>query len=62
MNKLFLWINQSNGDILSSIPLVQKIKEKYPETDIVFGCFAQQSYLIEHLPVTVLKIDTPDHN
>lgn len=62
MNKLFLWINQSNGDILSSIPLVEKIKEKYPETSIIFGCFAQQSYLIEHLPVTVLKVDTPDNN
>ncbi len=63
MNKLFLWINQSNGDILSAIPLVFKLKEKYPDTEIVFGCFSQQSYLIEHLPINkILAVNTPDHN
>ena len=63
MNKLFLWINQSNGDTLSAIPLVFKLKEKYPDTEIVFGCFSQQSYLVEHLPINeIVAVNTPDHN
>jgi len=54
--KLFLWINQSNGDTLGMIPLIEAIKKQYPETDIIFGCYHDHAYLLEHLPIKILPV------
>ena len=36
-NKLFLWINQSFGDVLASLPLIVHLKKKYPEVGLDFS-------------------------
>jgi hypothetical protein len=54
--KLFLWINQSNGDTLGMIPLINALISKYPETKIRFGCYEDQAYLLKHLPIEVFPI------
>ena len=56
-HKLLLWINQSNGDTLGTIPLITQLLSKYPDIEIVFSCFSSQSYLVSHLPIKVLPID-----
>jgi hypothetical protein len=48
-NKLFLWINQSFGDVLASLPLITHLKKKYPELVIRYCTFESQRYLVEHL-------------
>lgn len=53
--KLFMWINQSNGDSLAAIPVVENFIKKYPEVDVTFGCWKHHSYLFQHLPVKILE-------
>ena len=52
---LLLWINQSNGDTLGCIPIVEAIKKQFPEVNVKFACFHDQSYLMKHLPIEVIS-------
>lgn len=54
--KLLLWINQSNGDTLGIIPLVQALVEQYPDLDVKLACYYDQAYLLEHLPVEIVPV------
>jgi len=55
--KLILWINQSNGDTLGAIPLIEAIKNQYPSVELKFACYKEQAYLLQHLPVEIVPID-----
>ena len=52
---LLLWINQSNGDTLGCIPIVEAIKKQFPEVNVKFACFHDQAYLMKHLPIEVIS-------
>ena len=54
---LLLYITFSNGDTLSCIPLIEKIKIKYPDVNLVFCCFSSHKYLIEHLDLPIITLD-----
>jgi len=59
--KLYLWCNQSFGDTLVAIPLVERLLEKYgDEIDIVFGCYKTHAYLLDHLPIRFITLDISD--
>lgn len=47
--KLFIWNNQSFGDALTMIPVIEYIKEKYPNVKFKIGCYKKQAYIYEHL-------------
>jgi hypothetical protein len=53
---LFLWVNQSNGDTLGIIPVLELLFEKYPETNVRFACYEDQAYLLNHFPLEVFPI------
>lgn len=52
--QLFLWVNQSNGDTLATIPIVENLLNKYQDLDIVFGCWEHHSYLLQHFPIKLM--------
>ena len=54
---LLLWINQSNGDTLTAIPLMEAIIKQFPNVNIKFACFKSQSYLVRHLPIQIIEAD-----
>jgi hypothetical protein len=54
---LLLWINQSNGDTLAAIPLMEAIIKQFPHVNIKFACFKSQSYLVRHLPIQIIEAD-----
>jgi hypothetical protein len=53
--RLFLWVNQSNGDSLGTIPVIENFIKKYPNVEITFGCWEHHSYLFQHFPIKILK-------
>jgi hypothetical protein len=55
-NKLFLWLNQGNGDLLLTIPVLELLLESYPDVDVKFACYESQAYFLEHLPIEVIPV------
>jgi hypothetical protein len=55
-NNLFIWINQSNGDTLGIIPVLELLFATYPDVKVRFACYEDQAYLVEHLPLEVFPI------
>lgn len=55
-----MWINQSHGDTLGYIPLIFRLKEKYPELDLIFCVFEEHAYYCQHLPAKIMTVKTPD--
>lgn len=55
-HNLFLWINQSNGDTLLLIPVIELLLEQYPDIKVRFACYEDQAYLLKHLPIEVIPI------
>lgn len=55
-NKLLLWINQSNGDTLAIIPVIELLLESYPNVKVKAACYEDQAYLLRHLPIEVLPV------
>jgi hypothetical protein len=59
--KLYLWCNQSFGDSLITVPLVERLIEKYGKNlDIVLGCYKTHAYLFMHFPIKILYFDLSD--
>ena len=54
---VFFWINQSFGDTLGTIPIVENFLNKYPEVNITFGCWKNHSYLLKHFPIKIIEFD-----
>lgn len=55
-HNLFLWINQSNGDTLAIIPVIELLLEQYPDVKVKCACYEDQAYLLKHLAIEVLPI------
>jgi hypothetical protein len=53
---LFIWINQSNGDTLGIIPVLELLFKTYPDVKVRFACYEDQAYLVEHLPMELFPI------
>jgi len=53
MQKLFLWLNWHAGDLVLCRPLVRRILSLH-DVQIAWGCWKNQAYIIEDLPVRVI--------
>ena len=53
MQKLFFWLNWHAGDLVLCRPLVRRILSLH-DVQIAWGCWKNQAYIIEDLPVRVL--------
>jgi hypothetical protein len=53
---LFIWINQSNGDTLGIIPVLELLFKTYPDVKVRFACYEDQAYLLKHLPIELFPI------
>ena len=53
-NKLFLWLNQSKGDLLAMLPVLELLFETYPDVEVKFACYASQADLLQHFPLEII--------
>jgi hypothetical protein len=53
---LFIWTNQSNGDTLGIIPVLELLFKTYPDVKVRFACYEDQMYLVKHLPMEFFPI------
>jgi predicted O-linked N-acetylglucosamine transferase (SPINDLY family) len=50
MHKLFFWLNWRAGDLSLTRPLVRQVLDRH-DVQIAFGCWQNQAYIVEDLPV-----------
>jgi predicted O-linked N-acetylglucosamine transferase (SPINDLY family) len=58
MHKLFFWINWHAGDLVLTRPLVRQVLNAH-DVQIVYGCWRNQAYIVEDLPIKVI-VDSRD--
>jgi predicted O-linked N-acetylglucosamine transferase (SPINDLY family) len=54
MQRLFFWVNWHAGDLILTRPLVRRVLDEH-DVQIAYGCWSNQAYLVEDLPVTVIR-------
>ncbi len=53
MHKLFFWLNWHVGDLVLTRPLIRRVLDSH-DVQIVYGCWENQAYLIEDLPIQIV--------